>query len=99
MALSRAIFREYDIRGVIGKDLTQDVATALAGAYAGFLAEQGIKRAGAVGPHNPPEYNGFKLGLRKNSIYGADIQHLYVLATAGKFPSGKGALYHQEVTD
>ena len=34
MVLSRAIFREYDIRGVAGKDLTEDVATALAGAYA-----------------------------------------------------------------
>jgi len=36
--LSREIFREYDIRGVAGKDLTEDVATAVAGAYAAFLA-------------------------------------------------------------
>ena len=43
MAISRTIFREYDIRGVAGKDLTEEVATAIAGAFAGFLAEKGVK--------------------------------------------------------
>ena len=37
MAISRTIFREYDIRGIAGKDLTEAVATAVAGAFAGFL--------------------------------------------------------------
>ncbi|MFL5464144.1 MAG: phosphomannomutase/phosphoglucomutase [Gemmatimonadaceae bacterium] len=152
MALSRAIFREYDIRGVAGKDLTEDVATAVAGAYAAFLAEKGVKGALAVGrdnrpsgealhralvsgllaagidiidigivptplaywsqhnldvvggiqitgSHNPPEYNGFKLGLGTNSIYGADIQHIYELATAAKFPRGKGTKRSEAIID
>ncbi|MFL5567322.1 MAG: phosphomannomutase/phosphoglucomutase [Gemmatimonadaceae bacterium] len=152
MALSRAIFREYDIRGVAGKDLTEDVATAVAGAYAAFLAEKGVKGALAVGrdnrpsgealhralvsgllaagidiidigivptplaywsqhnldvvggiqitgSHNPPEYNGFKLGLGTNSIYGADIQHIYDLATAAKFPRGKGTKRSEAIID
>ena len=152
MALSRAIFREYDIRGVTGKDLTPEVATAVAGAYATFLAEKGITGAIAVGrdnrpsgdalhealtksllatgvdvvdigivptpvaywaqhnldvvggiqitgSHNPPEYNGFKLGLKKSSIYGADIQHLYDLAVAGKFPRKQGKLRRENVID
>ncbi|MFL5570383.1 MAG: phosphomannomutase/phosphoglucomutase [Gemmatimonadaceae bacterium] len=152
MALSRAIFREYDIRGVAGKDLTEDVATAVAGAYAAFLAEKGVKGALAVGrdnrpsgealhralvsgllaagidiidigivptplaywsqhnldvvggiqitgSHNPPEYNGFKLGLGTNSIYGADIQHIYDLATAAKFPRGRGTKRSEAIID
>ena len=152
MALSRAIFREYDIRGVTGKDLTDDVATAVAGAYAGFLAEKDISGAVSVGrdnrpsgeslhralitgllaggidvvdigvvptplaywsqhkldvvggiqitgSHNPPEYNGFKLGLNRSSIYGADIQHLYDLAVKGRFPKGKGKLRQQSVVE
>ena len=152
MALSRAIFREYDIRGVAGKDLTEEAATLVAGAYAAFLAEKGVKGRLAVGrdnrpsgeklhralvsgllasgidvvdigivptplaywsqhnldvvggiqitgSHNPPEYNGFKLGLETTSIYGADIQHLYDLAVAGKFPRGKGSLRKEEVID
>jgi phosphomannomutase/phosphoglucomutase len=54
VALSRTIFREYDIRGVTGKDLTEEVATAVAGAYAAFLAEKGVKGALAVGRDNRP---------------------------------------------
>jgi phosphomannomutase/phosphoglucomutase len=152
LALSQAIFREYDIRGIAGKDLTEEVATAVAGAYAAFLAERGVKGALAVGrdnrpsgeklhaalvagllasgmdvvdigivptplaywsqhnldvvggiqitgSHNPPEYNGFKLGLGLNSIFGADIQHIYELAVAGKFPRGKGKLRQEQVID
>jgi len=152
MAISRAIFREYDIRGIAGKDLTEEVATAVAGAYAAFLVERGVKGALAVGrdnrpsgeglhralvggllasgldvvdvgvvptplaywsqhnlavvggiqitgSHNPPEYNGFKLGLGTSSIYGADIQHIYELALAGKFPRGKGTLRGEQIID
>jgi phosphomannomutase/phosphoglucomutase len=151
-AISRTIFREYDIRGVAGKDLTEEVATAVGEAFATFLAERGVKGPIAVGrdnrpsgeklhpalvagllasgvdvvdigvvptplaywsqhnldvvggiqitgSHNPPEYNGFKLGLGKTSIFGADIQHLYDLAVAGNSPRGKGTLRHEKVID
>ncbi|MEO8909350.1 MAG: phosphomannomutase/phosphoglucomutase [Gemmatimonadaceae bacterium] len=149
-ALSPTIFREYDIRGIAGKDLTEAVATAVGGAYAAFLAERRIDGAVVVGrdnrpsgeklhaallvgllhsgvdvvdigivptplaywsqhmldvvggiqitgSHNPPEYNGFKLGLHRRSIHGADIRQLYQLATAGRFPRGKGKLRHENV--
>jgi phosphomannomutase/phosphoglucomutase len=152
MSFSRAIFREYDIRGIAGKDLTEEVASAVAGAYAAFLAEKNVSGAISVGrdnrpsgvglhkalvegllasgvnvvdigvvptplaywsqhkldvvggiqitgSHNPPEYNGFKLGLQTNSIYGADIQHIYDLAAAGTFPRGKGQLTSRQIID
>jgi len=152
MAFSRAIFREYDIRGVAGKDLTEEVATAVGGAYAAFLALKGVKGAISVGrdnrpsgeglhralvaglvasgievvdigvvptplaywsqhkldvvggiqitgSHNPPEYNGFKLGLNKSSIYGADIQQIYELAVNGKFPRGNGSVRNEQIID
>ena len=152
MKLSREIFREYDIRGVTGKDLTEEVATAVGGGYAMFLAEKRVKGALTVGrdnrpsgvglhralvdgllasgvdvvdigvvptplaywsqhnldvvggiqitgSHNPPEYNGFQLGLGTKSIYGADIQHIYDLAVAGHFPRGKGRLRQAEIID
>jgi len=152
MAFSRAIFREYDIRGVAGKDLTEEVATAVGGAYAAFLAQKGVKGAISVGrdnrpsgeglhralvaglvasgievvdigvvptplaywsqhkldvvggiqitgSHNPPEYNGFKLGLNKSSMYGADIQQIYELAVNGKFPRGKGSVRNERIID
>lgn len=152
MALSRNIFREYDIRGVAGRDLTEEAATAIAGAYAAFMSERGVKGALSVGrdnrpsgeglhralvagllasgidvvdigvvptpvaywsqhkldvvggiqitgSHNPPEYNGFKLGLGTKPVYGADIQHIHELATIGKFPKGKGTLRSEAVID
>jgi phosphomannomutase/phosphoglucomutase len=152
VALSRDNFREYDIRGVAGKDLTPDVARLVARAYAAFLAEKkvggpiavgrdnrpsgvdlhrelvaGLLESGIdvidigivptplaywaqhnlevgggiqiTGSHNPPEFNGFKLGLGTRSIYGDDIQHIYDLAVAGKFSSGQGKLSSQEIVE
>ncbi|MEO8195001.1 MAG: phosphomannomutase/phosphoglucomutase [Gemmatimonadales bacterium] len=150
--LSRNIFREYDIRGVTGKDLTPDVARLVARGYAAFLNDHGVKGEIAVGrdnrpsgnalhaelvagllesgfdvvdigiiptplaywaqhnlkvaggvqitgSHNPPEFNGFKLGMGTHSAYGADIQKIYEIASAGRFPSGKGALRSEEIVD
>jgi phosphomannomutase/phosphoglucomutase len=150
VALSRDIFREYDIRGVAGKDLTPEVARLVARGYAAFLAEKNVsgtiavgrdnrpsgtdlhrelvaglldsgldvvdigivptplaywaqhnlKVAGGIqitGSHNPPEFNGFKLGLGTRSIYGEDIQRVYELAVAGKFPDGKGKKSDEEI--
>ncbi len=52
-----------------------------------------------TGSHNPPEYNGFKLGVAKASIYGNDIQRVYQLAMAGTFPSGAGSIRDEPITD
>jgi phosphomannomutase/phosphoglucomutase len=48
------IFRQYDVRGIVGRDLTPEVATALGLAYAAFLDKRGIKGAVAVGRDNRP---------------------------------------------
>ncbi|MGB9741740.1 MAG: phosphomannomutase/phosphoglucomutase [bacterium] len=42
--------------------------------------------------HNPPEENGFKIGLNKTTIYGEEIQQLRRLAEAGSFRIGKGSV-------
>ena len=153
MTLSREIFRQYDVRGIVGRDLTADVAYALGRAYAAYLEREGSRRArsrsGATtgradascamrscagsrsagstsidvgevptpllywslnnlaveggiqvtGSHNPPEYNGFKLSLGIESMHGEEIQEIYRLAVAGKFPSGKGTVRAQQVID
>lgn len=133
MNLSDAIFREYDIRGTWGADLTADVARLIGRAYATLAARHGAKTGpgfkvtvgrdvrlsssalrdalvegltdsgidvidigecptplqyfsmhtlevgGGVmitGSHNPPEYNGFKVSVGKETIHGAEIQEL-----------------------
>jgi len=125
------IFREYDIRGRAGVDLTPQVAEALARAYVSYLKEKtgkesltvsvgrdvrlssdelrdalmkGLAESGCnvidigvcptplqyfslhtlsvdggimiTGSHNPPEYNGFKVSVGKETIYGTEIQRL-----------------------
>ncbi|MEO8881437.1 MAG: phosphomannomutase/phosphoglucomutase [Gemmatimonadaceae bacterium] len=54
MALSREIFRQYDVRGIVGRDLTADTAYALGRAYAAYLKNKGITGAVAVGRDNRP---------------------------------------------
>ena len=39
------IFREYDIRGVAGRELDAEAAEAIARAFGTYLAERGVRRA------------------------------------------------------
>ncbi len=54
MAIAPGIFRQYDIRGIVGKDLTAEAAHAIGVAYAAFMAEKGVRGAIAVGRDNRP---------------------------------------------
>jgi phosphomannomutase/phosphoglucomutase len=128
--VSDKIFREYDIRGIAGKDLDRDIAVLLGKAFGSFVKQrkpdagylsvgrdvrnssaglaagiiEGITSTGldvydigvcptpvqyfslfhldldggvmVTGSHNPPEYNGFKLSVGKETIHGGDIQRL-----------------------
>ena len=152
MKLPAAIFREYDIRGTVGDQLTVDVAHAIGQAlatvgwerlgrapklavgrdnrpsgaeYAGGVLT-GIAAAGGVavdvgelptpalyfathtldvdggiqvtGSHNPPEFNGFKLVLGPEPIYGAEIQGLRRLIEEGRTPTRPGGRRSQDRT-
>lgn len=138
--MNTSIFREYDIRGIAGKDITADFAYKLGLTYAEWalaktkkesllisvgrdcrltsdeycenlirgLREGGInvlrigvcptpltyfsvhhyKTDGAImitGSHNPAEYNGFKIGIGKDTIHGEQIQELKVIMVKGQF--------------
>ncbi|MEX2181185.1 MAG: phosphomannomutase/phosphoglucomutase [Gemmatimonadaceae bacterium] len=50
--IAAGIFRQYDIRGVVGVDLTVEAAEAIGRAYAVILAERGVAGAVAVGRDN-----------------------------------------------
>jgi phosphomannomutase/phosphoglucomutase len=54
MTVSQGIFRQYDIRGIVGRDLTEDAARNIGRAYGSYLATHGSRGAVAVGRDNRP---------------------------------------------
>jgi phosphomannomutase / phosphoglucomutase len=63
MAISAAIFRQYDIRGIVGRDLTPEVARAVGRAYATLVAGRGVRGSIAVGRDNRPSGGELRDGL------------------------------------
>jgi len=54
MSFSASIFRQYDVRGIVGRDLTADVAEAIGRGFAALLSERGLEGAVVVGRDNRP---------------------------------------------
>lgn len=57
-------------------------ATHVLGAASGIMV---------TGSHNPPDYNGFKMVLAGEAIYGDTIQGLYQSIVKGEFAQGQGS--------
>ncbi|MCJ7580174.1 MAG: phosphomannomutase, partial [Candidatus Aminicenantes bacterium] len=141
--MNKDIFRQYDIRGIVGQDLTPETvellgkgigtyfrqrdcgevalgrdgrlsSPAFAKAFTKGLLTTGCNvidlgtvptpllyfsiyfknfEAGVMitGSHNPPEYNGFKMMLGKDTLFGDDIQDIFSLIEAGQFHEENGA--------
>src|SRR5687768_13130499 len=69
MNVPRSIFREYDVRGIIGKELTPEFAHALGRAYAGAGWEKlGRAPVLAVGRDNRPSGSGLAAAVRAGIV-------------------------------
>lgn len=140
--MNQNIFREYDIRGIVGEQLTDETVEKIGLALGTFFNRNGAKRIaigydaresgtrfrdllvkgfnatgcdailigrvptpvlyhtvftknvdGGVmitGSHNPPDHNGFKICLGKQTLFGSQIQEIKQIALAGEFASGEG---------
>jgi phosphomannomutase/phosphoglucomutase len=67
-----------------------------------YYACHGLATDGGVmitGSHNPPEYNGFKLGYRDLPFSGEEIQQVRELIEADDFDSGQGSRENRPVTE
>ncbi|UCG87090.1 MAG: phosphomannomutase/phosphoglucomutase [Gemmatimonadota bacterium] len=146
MDIPAVIFRQYDIRGVVGEDLSPQVAHAV-GRALGTLARHkigrdprlavgrdnrpsgellaramrdGVAAAGGTaidvgmlptpalyfalhelevdggvqvtGSHNPPEFNGFKMVITGETIYGDEIQRIRQLIETDQLDSAHGTI-------
>lgn len=82
MAIAPGIFRQYDIRGVVGDDLTAEVAGALGGAYAALMRERGVEGPVAVGRDNRPSGDRLRDALVDGLIgAGVDVVDIGVVPT------------------
>lgn len=144
------VFREYDVRGIVNRDLNPDVVYALgraigtyavrhkvrqmtlgrdcrlsSEAYQGAVS-RGIMAAGVdiidiglcatpmlyfsirhlgvdggvmiTGSHNPPDFNGFKICIGPDTIYGEDIQELRRIIEGEAYTTGKGSIRREEIS-
>ncbi len=149
MEMNPRIFREYDIRGIVGEDLTEETVKELGLAIGTYYARRGLRRItlgrdcrlssepfhdallegllacgmevidlgicptpllyfsivklgteGGVmitGSHNPPEFNGFKVCVGKDAIYGPEIQKVREIAERGDYAKGEGRLSEYDI--
>ncbi|NOY52983.1 MAG: phosphomannomutase/phosphoglucomutase [Deltaproteobacteria bacterium] len=147
--MNPGIFRAYDIRGIVGKDLDGSVAERIGRAYGTYVAVKGVRTVSVgrdgrlsseelasslieglcaagldvidvglcptpllyfslfhlpvdggimvTGSHNPPDYNGFKICVGKETIHGEEIQKIRKVIEAGKFEEGKGKRISGEI--
>ena len=141
MDINPKIFREYDIRGIVDKDLSLEFVEYLGRGIGTFFREHGKKRVALgrdarlsspaysdaisrgllstgcsvveiglvptpllyfavyykkneaavmiTGSHNPPEYNGFKMMVGEETLYGETIQQVYKIIKEGKVITDK----------
>ncbi|OVE73472.1 hypothetical protein BVX94_03770 [bacterium B17] len=64
------IFKAYDIRGIYGDTLTEELATDIARAYATFLKCKKVVVGRDMRPHSEPLFEAFAKGL---TMQGADV--------------------------
>ncbi|MGD0277609.1 MAG: phosphomannomutase/phosphoglucomutase, partial [Syntrophales bacterium] len=66
-----------------------------------YFSIRELKTDGGVmvtGSHNPPEFNGFKICIGPDTIYGDDIQTLRKIMDEQQYDRGKGKTSRQEIT-
>jgi phosphomannomutase/phosphoglucomutase len=94
VAIASGIFRQYDIRGVIGKDLTDEAARGIGRAYAAYLAEHGVTGAVVVSRDNRPSGDMLRAALVGGLTQaGVDVVDVGVVPT----PLNYWALHHLPV--
>lgn len=148
---NQEILREYDIRGQIDINLSEDDAYALGCAFGSYVKKKGgqkvvvgydgrhsspglassliaglvaigldvenigigptpmlyfalkdrMKDAGIMitGSHNPVDYNGFKMTLRNEQVFGETIQELGRISEKGEYTQEQGSVREIDVRD
>jgi phosphomannomutase/phosphoglucomutase len=150
MKINPYIFREYDIRGKVGEDFTEEVVKEIGKAYGTIIKRKGGKKIccgrdgrlsspslqealiegilstgigvinigicptpvmyfslfafedsdGGIqvtGSHNPPEFNGLKICVGKDTIFGPQIQEIRKIIEKKDYEKGNGKVEEREI--
>jgi len=82
MSVSQGIFRQYDIRGIVGRDLTEEAAHLIGRAYAANLGARGGRGRIAVGRDNRPSGSALRDALVRGLVEsGLDVIDVGVVPT------------------
>ena len=82
MAIHPGIFRQYDIRGIVDRDLTIEAATAIGRAYATHLRNNGVTGTVSVGRDNRPSGGALRDALVEGlTSAGANVVDIGVVPT------------------
>jgi phosphomannomutase/phosphoglucomutase len=91
MAVSPGIFRQYDIRGIVDKDLTTEAANAVGRGYAALMRERGVKGTIVVSRDNRPSGGKLRDALVAGlTAFGVDVVDIGVVPT----PLNYWAIHH-----
>ncbi len=151
MIPDKAIFREYDIRGIAGESITEDVVEKIGKAYGTMVGGdggsevsvgydcrksspafrdalcEGITSTGVnvvdigmvttpmvyfstftsgvdggvmvTASHNPSEYNGLKMCVGQDSLFGEGIQRIRKSVEEGRFKAGRGKKRRSDIVE
>ena len=93
--IAKGIFRQYDIRGVVGAELTVDAVRATGRGFAALLKERGIAPRVVVGRDNRPSGSSLRDALVEGlTECGVDVTDIGVVPT----PTMYWCLHHLDVT-
>ena len=82
MSVAAGIFRQYDIRGIVDKDLTTEAARAIGHAYAAFMREHGKSGTIVVSRDNRPSGKALRDALVDGlTTSGVDVVDIGVVPT------------------
>ena len=95
-ALAAALAQGLRAGGVDVIDLGMNATPMLYYACATTPVLSGIQLTGS---HNPPQYNGLKMVLGGNALFGAQIQELRELTLSEAYASGTGAIRQASIVD
>src|SRR3954463_16469947 len=91
MAGSAGIFRQYDIRGIVDKDLTTEAAGAVGRGFAALMRERGVKGKIVVSRDNRPSGGKLRDALVAGlTAFGVDVVDIGVVPT----PLNYWAIHH-----